>query len=152
MAEQATSRELSAREAVEAIRGPMTNSQIMARFKINVAGYADLLKQLYEKRLISEEDIRRRGIRFKVLRRAAEPETPPEKVAVVPSPPQPPPLMDNEEEFLDTVTLTELLTFKPPEPPRVRESETSKGPAPEEPETESEKKSKFSITGLFKKS
>lgn len=142
MVDKSTSRELNARVAVESIRGPMTNAQIMDKFKITPQGFADLLKQLFQKKFISEEDLSRRGIKFKVVKPSSEAQ----QASIFPPPP-----VAQDEEFLDTVTLTELLSFKPPSP-----SATDKEPAeiepPEEPKVPSdEKKGKFSLTGLFKK-
>jgi hypothetical protein len=149
MAGTETSRDVGAREALEDIRGPMTNGELMEKYKITATGYADLLKQLYMKKLITEEDLTRRGIRFRIVKPQVE-EKPVERVPVIP----PQPMYDDEdEEFLDTVTLTELPAFKPQEPPPTKEEQESPPPSveKEEPSTK-EKKGKFSITGLFKKS
>jgi hypothetical protein len=147
MAERQTSRDVSAREAVEAVRSELSNVELMERFKISAQGFADLLRQLFEKRLISEEDLAARGIRFRVVRKEVIPE-PPQVVS-----PQP---IEHDEEFLDTVELTELLSFKPgqfesfpkksepppPPPPPPPADEEPKAPA---------KKGKFSLSKLFKK-
>ncbi len=106
MVDKSTSRELNARVAVESIRGPMTNAQIMERFRITPQGFADLLKQLFQKKFISEEDLSRRGIKFKVVK----PSPASQQTSVFPPPP-----VAHDEEFLDTVTLTDMLSFKPPE-------------------------------------
>jgi hypothetical protein len=144
MVDKSTSRELNARVAVESIRGPMTNAQIMEQFRITPEGFADLLKQLYQKKLISDDDLSRRGIKFKVLK----PPSAPAQASISPPPP-----VEHDEEFLDTVTLTELLSFKPQGPPA--EDKTAEIPTPEEPTAGSQgsqdKKNKFSLTGLFKK-
>ena len=84
MQEKQSSRDVNARTAVEAVRGNMTNLELMERFKISPRGFADLLKQLFEKKLISEEDMVRRGIRFRVLKAQAEIE--PEVLEPVPAP------------------------------------------------------------------
>ncbi len=144
MAETTTSRELGAKEAIEGIRGPLSNRQLMEKFKISPQGFADLIKQLFEKKLITENDLSRRGIRFKIIKKQAPPQTIP----------LPSPNPDEEtEEFLDTVTLTDMLTFKSPdEPPVESTDEPTEIPPPEEVAEElSEKKSRFSITGFFKK-
>ncbi len=147
MAGTATSRDVSAKEALEDIRGPLSNGELMEKYKITPAGYADLLKQLYVKRLITEDDLTRRGIRFRIVKPVEE--RPVERVPVIP----PQPMYDDEdEEFLDTVTLTELLAFKPQEPPPRKEKEESPPPAEKEDTSSKDKKSKFSLTGLFKKS
>jgi hypothetical protein len=150
MTETMTSRVLGAKEAVEGIRGPLSNGQLMEQFKISPQGFADLIKQLFEKKLISEDDLSRRGIRFKVVKKQAAPQ-------IIPPPP-PEPTEDKEdtedkEEFLDTITLTDMLTFKTPEEPAVKsKDEPTEIPPPEEVAEElSEKKSRFSITGFFKK-
>jgi len=135
-------RNVSARDAVEAIRGPLTNAQVLEKFKISPAGFGDLLKQLLVHKLISEEDLNRRGIRFKVKKEAEAP-TP----SLLPPPPD-----ETDEEFLDTVTLTELLTFKPEAPttPGKKAGEKQKTEI-SKVESEEDKKSKFSLGGLFKK-
>ena len=46
MTETTTSRELGAKEAIEVIRRPPSNGQIMEQFKISPQGFADLVKQL----------------------------------------------------------------------------------------------------------
>ena len=139
-------RNVSARDAVEAIRGPLTNAQILEKFKISPSGFGDLLRQLLAHRLLTEEDLSRRGIRFKLVKK--EPQIP-----SIPTPAiLPPPPDETDEEFLDTVTLTELLTFKPEEPrsPGKKKEESQQTEIPEV-EHEEEKKSKFSLGGLFKK-
>jgi hypothetical protein len=139
-----SSRNISAKEAVTQIRGPLSNAEIMEQFKISVHGFADLLKQLFEKGLITQEDLSKRGIRFKVVRKEEEPTRRPVILA--------PPPDEDDEEFVDTVTLTEMLTFKEFEaaPEAKDKSEDSKHKQKSEPETE-EKKAKFTLTGLFKK-
>jgi hypothetical protein len=140
MADKTTSRNLNAREAVEHLRGPLTNAQIMEKFKISAQGFADLLKQLFQKRLISEEDLARRGIQFKVLKQAP---------VMEPASILPPAPTEHDDEFLDTVALTEMLGFKGTEAPP---KESTEIPGPEESKADRrEKKSKFSLTGLFKK-
>ena len=137
-------RNVSARNAVEAIRGPMTNAQILEKFKISPSGFGDLLRQLLVHKLITEEDLNHRGIRFKV-----------KKEAEIPTPSLlPPPPDEADEEFLDTVTLTELLTFKPGEsaPPGKKSDEKSHVEISKiEPDDEEDKKGRFSLGGLFKK-
>jgi hypothetical protein len=144
MTETTTSRELGAKEAIEAIRGPLSNGQIMEQFKISPQGFADLVKQLFEKKLITEDDLKRRGIRFKVLKKQAPPQ-------IIPPPPSAP--TADTEEFLDTITLTDMLTFKDPDeqPVQKKRKPTEIPPPEEEAEESSEKKSRFSITGFFKK-
>ena len=61
MTETTTSRELGAKEAIEAIRGPLSNGEIMEQFKISPQGFADLVKQLFEKKLITEDDLKTYG-------------------------------------------------------------------------------------------
>ena len=141
----AKTKDVSAREAIDAIRGPMSNAELMQRFKLSPQGFADLLRQLFVHKLITEEDLQKRGARYKPGKKEPEP------AAVLPPPP--PPLMDDEEySFLDTVTLTELLTLKPLEPPPpVRKKAETPPPAEEEEETPETKKKKFRLGGLFKK-
>ncbi|HMK36999.1 MAG TPA: hypothetical protein VK463_18135 [Desulfomonilaceae bacterium] len=157
-----SSRNVNAKEAIEYIRGSVSNSELMERFKISPKGFADLLRQLFEKRLISENDLNRRGIRYKVVKKD-EPEF--EAVAEEPTPyvaapeaaaiPEPIHVIATEhpEDFLDTVELTELLSsFGTPPPPTKKEAPPPV--ASEEKATKeeiAEKKSRFSISGLFKK-
>ena len=149
MTETTTSRDLGAKEAIESVRGPLSNGQIMELFKISPQGFADLMKQLFEKKLITEDDLKRRGIRFKVVKKQA----PPQIIPPPPLAPMAPAPKEDTEEFLDTVTLTDMLTFKvPDEQPAQKKQEPTEIPPPEEEAEElSEKKSRFSITGFFKK-
>lgn len=144
MVDKSTSRELNARVAIESIRGPMTNAQIMDQFRITPEGFADLLRQLFQKKLISEEDLSRRGIKFKLVK-----PTPASVQASI----LPPPPVEHDEEFLDTVTLTELLSFKPVgSAPASSDKDPAEIVPPEDPKTgPDDKKNKFSLTGLFKK-
>ncbi len=168
MQEKQSSRDVNARTAVEAVRGNMTNHELMERFKISPRGFADLLKQLFEKKLISEEDMVRRGIRFRILKAQAEiepevPEPAPAPKPKIATPPAPKTSSsrakassDDEEEFLDTVELTKLFTtFGPtqhaaPEQAPQEISQPQEEPKQEDAET-TEKKNKFSITGFFKR-
>ena len=139
-------RSVSARDAVEAIRGPITNAQLLEKFKISPKGFGDLLRQLLAHKLITEEDLNQRGIRFKVVKEEAE-------IPAMPTPSLlPPPPDEMDEEFLDTVTLTELLTFKPEAPttPGKKAGEKQKAES-SKAESEEDKKSKFILGGLFKK-
>lgn len=136
-------RNLSAREAVDAIRGPLTNAQLLEKFKITPAGFGDLVRQLLAHKLITEDDLNQRGIRFKVVKKEAQIPTP----SLLPPPPD-----EADEEFLDTVTLTELLTFKPDAPTTPGKKADEKHQTEiSKVEPEEEKKSKFSLGGLFKK-
>jgi hypothetical protein len=149
MAERETSRNLSAKVAVECLRSNMSNGELMQKFKISPSGFADLLRQLYEKKLISEQDMARRGIRFKVTKKSHAPE----QVAV--TRPAPVPSQEEPEEFLDTVSLTELLSSGVSEPPQCEPTceEVTEIEVPEDTKTDSptSKKSRFNIGGLFKK-
>lgn len=107
MAAKASSRDVSAKEALKCIRGSMSNTEIMERFKISSSGLGDMLKQLYLKKLITEDDLRRRGVKIKVIQKTE---------ADVSMPEMPPPAEAEEDQFLDTVTLIEILTVKPIEP------------------------------------
>ena len=106
MTDTTTSRVLSAKEAVEAIRGPLSNARLMEQFKITPQGFADLIKQLFEKKLVTEDDLNRRGIRFKIVKKQGQPQ-------IVPPPPPEP--TEEAEEFLDTITLTESAHLQTPE-------------------------------------
>ena len=144
------SRNVSAKEAVVLIRGPLPNKEIMEKFRISPKGFADLLKQLFAKKLISEQDLERRGIQFKVIKKETSPE--PDNVTVTTSQPAfaPRPRADDSE-FVDTVTLTEMLSFKGGSDPSAGGPDEIEGP--EEAVTEiNGKKGRFTITGLFKKS
>jgi hypothetical protein len=107
MGAKASSRNVSAKEALKCIRSSMSNTEIMERFKISANGLGDMLKQMYLKKLITVEDLKRRGVKIKGLKKAE---------ADVSLPPMPPPA-DQDDQFLDTVTLIEILTVKPIEPP-----------------------------------
>ena len=135
-------RSIRARDAVEAIRGPLTNAQILERFKITQKGFADLLRRLLTNKLITEEDLNRRGIRVKVIRKEAEITTP----SLSPSPDE------TGEEFLDTVTLTEMLTVKSAEPKiPVKEVNEKHHAESAKAEPVEDEKSKPTLGGLFKK-
>lgn len=166
MQERQSSRDVSARAAVEAIRGTMSNNEVMERFKISPRGFADLLKQLFEKKLISEDDMARRGIRFKIKKAQDEPEPEPApKPRITPAPaprvmsaPRNATQGDSDEEFLDTIALTKLFTTFGPSPQAKQEQPQEKTNEPEpaeeskeETEESTDKKGKFSITGFFKK-
>jgi len=165
MAEMQSSRNVNAREALECIRGQMSNSEIMEKFKITPQGYADLLRQLFMRKLITEEDMLRRGIRFKIIKNgkqpaASEPDAaavdsaPEPEVACVPTPLVAPAASAEDDEFLDTVMLTELLTFKPPPPPQQIKRPAQDAPKLEDIKEENgstEKKGRFSISDFFKK-
>lgn len=148
MTQETSSRDVGAKAAIEAIRGPMTNTEIMARFKISALGFADLIRQLYERKLISESDMVRRGLKFRVkkpVEKAPEP---------VPPPPPKPRLESEDGEFLDTIELAGMFTaFKPAQPdtPALPKVERKDEPNQSPEEAAAEKKSKFSITGMFKK-
>jgi hypothetical protein len=154
MTEPVSSRNVNAREALECIRRGMSNAELMARFKISPRGFADLLKQLFENRLINENDLASRGIRFKVVKKEAAPEPAPDKLAGGVAALLPPP--EKDEGFLDTVELTELLSLKMPGLSE-RDAEAPPPPPPQLPEEDrdepkEETKGRFSLSALFKKS
>jgi hypothetical protein len=148
MTARQSSRDVNAKEAIECIRSAMTNAEVMKRFKISAAGYAHLLKQLFALKLISQHDLERRGIHFRILN-PPESEKPVERA----------PLrrlgaLDEDNEFLDTVELTELLSFKPKErqdpekhPEPVGESTQTREPAG----AGKAKKAKPGMSVLFRK-
>ncbi len=122
MAGTQSSRDVNAKQAVKLLRGPMTNAEIMDKLKITTNGFADLLRQLYQHKLLTEEDLQKRGIRFKAKKKDSE----------VSVPPVAPPPDDHDEEFLDTVTLTEMLSFSGvSEAPRGGESAEIEPPDPD---------------------
>lgn len=136
-------RELNAKSAVECLRSSMTNSEIMERFKITPQGFTDLIRQLLKFNLISEQELTQRGIKLKMQKK-----DPPQQIPA----PLPPPPNAQMEEFLDTVELTELLSFKAPGSRSAPPPKPSPAPPPtEEEKDQSERKGKFSIGGLFKK-
>ena len=143
MTEENKTRDLNAREAVEGIRGPLTNAQLLEKFKITPAGFADLLRQLFIHKLVTKEDLRRRGAKFKIVRN--EPQVQPPKLLS-------PPPNEMDYGFLDTVALTEMLTFKLPESD-VPAKKVTEEPVPKTSDNESttEKKGRLSLGGLFKK-
>lgn len=148
MAEQDTSTPVNAREAIAGIKGPMSNEELMERFKITPLGFTDLLRQLLKHNLISEADLERRGIRVTYRKKkteAREARQAPQMIASM--------SYEEDEGFLDTVTLTDILTFKPDaEPPtKKKQAEKPRPPKKDQPE-EPEKKSRFRISGFFKKS
>jgi hypothetical protein len=149
MAEIEASRNLSAKVAVECLRSNMSNGELMQKFRISPSGFADLLRQLFEKKLINEQDMARRGIRFKVTKKSHAPEQ------VTVTEPAPASRQEEPEEFLDTVSLTELLSSGVSEPPQCEPAceEETEIDSPEDTKTDgaSAKKSRFSIGGLFKK-
>ena len=122
----------------------------MQKFKLTPAGFADLLKQLFENKLITETDLAKRGIQFKVVRKQPAPVQAVVQPVTSPKPTHLP--ADEDEGFLDTETLTDLLAFKTPEA-----AESKPKPPPEPPPEEKDestplqKKSRFSFSGLFKK-
>jgi hypothetical protein len=145
MVDKETSRDVRARDAVEAIRSGQSNTEIMKRFRISAQGFADLLRQLFERGLISEEDLSSRGIRFRVVKK--------ELIAATSQIHEPPPI-EEPEDFLDTVELTELLSFKEfsgkPEkkhvqPVVVKQEEEASAREP------AAKKGRFPFASLFKK-
>lgn len=146
-----TSRNVNARDAIQFIRGPMSNLELMEKFKISPKGFADLLRQLFEKKLISEDDLKRRGIRFRVLKK--EENATPQVEATPPLAPSPLMSVEHPEEFLDTVELTALLSSfdNPPAPQTKKEEPPPVVAEPASKEEIAEKKGKFSISGLFRK-
>lgn len=142
MAANERSTPVDAREAIKCIKGPMSNEEVMERFKISPLGFTDLLTQLLKYKLISEEDLERRGIRVTYRKKRADV---PQMVATT--------SYEEEEGFLDTATLTDILTFKPDaEPPAKKERTRKPRPPVEEEPDEPAKKSRFSFSGLFRKS
>ncbi len=133
MMKNESSRDLSAKAAVEGLRSNTTNGELMQQFKISPKGFADLLRQLYEKKLITDQDMLRRGIKFKVAPKGSTASSQP------------------EEEFLDTVELTELLSFKSTETPAT--ASKSENVKPDAPKNQSapRKKAGFKLNKLFRR-
>jgi hypothetical protein len=148
MPAEGKSRELNAKQALKCIRSGMSNADLMRTFRISPSGLADLLKQLFEAKLITENDLQRRGVDFKVIKKEPnQPARPPQPAMMAPPP------RDDDEEFVDTVTLTEMLTFNAPEkksPPHTLDLDEL--PELEELEEDSkDKRGKFNLGTLFKK-
>ena len=126
----------------------MTNAEVMERFRISAAGYAHLLKQLFTLKLISEQDLERRGIQFRIVSPTA-PEKPVERAPLLR-----PGAQDEDDELLSTMDLTKLLSFKPRER---TESETKPEPVrepiqkQEPPRVRKVEKDKSGMSGLFRK-
>lgn len=150
MADKVTTRQVSAREALACIRRGMSNVEVMKKFKLSPQGYADLLRQLFQNKLITEEDLERRGIGFKVIKKKLEPEP-----LARPCVPVPPAAADDDD-FLDTLILTDLLTFKSAgqsasAPTKPRQPQPEHPQEKEEDQNNADKKKKFTISGFFKK-
>jgi hypothetical protein len=141
MAGPVKSRDVSAKSAVDAIRSSRSNKELMEYFKISSKGFADLLKQLLQKNLITEEDLKNRGIKYTVTKKA-EPSKP---APIAPAP------REDDEDFLDTVTLTEMLSFKDPTSTAAGAAAEIDGPDEEAEADMDGKKVKFTLSGLFKK-
>jgi hypothetical protein len=152
MTDTTETKEVNAREALKCIRGSMSNGEVMAKFKISPAGYADLLRQLYEHNLITEDDLKRRGIAYKSQKKADAGAERPVPVQAVPAEQitQAPPAESADEGFLDTLALTEMLARNPADE-LDDEPEADKPSSPEEPDEETKKKGKFGLKGFFKK-
>jgi hypothetical protein len=123
MAGTDSSRNVNVKAALQYIRSNRSNKELMDLFKISPQGLADLLRQLFEKKLIKEDDLARRGLKFKIIKK-------PQVSDHVIIQPQPAESISDEEEFLDTVELTELLSFKPVEPKNIS-GEVTEIPDPE---------------------
>jgi hypothetical protein len=104
MPKQTTATPVSARLAVKYIRGSMTNAEIMKSFNISAKGFADLLTQLVMKNLLTQQDLEKRGIRFRIKKRKSR-KKPPENVPAY--------LASNVETVMDIAVVTEVLTLKP---------------------------------------
>lgn len=138
---------INAKEALECIRSSMSNIELMERFKISTKGYADLLKQLFRKKLITEEDLARRGITFTIVPKPEDVPTPDPPPTLFAPPPPP-----NDSEFLDTAALTDLLSFKSPDgPPLDTPEEPAEIGSPEDEAESNPRKVKHSLGDLFKK-
>jgi hypothetical protein len=145
MAQPEPSRDVSAKVAVECIRSSMSNRDIMEKFQISSKGFADLLKKLLQKKLITEQDLANRGINLKFTKKPAAPAKGPKQVPILAPKP-----VEGDTEFLDTVTLTEMLSSsRLSGPPAGKEKSTAD--TGNEEDNAGDKKSKGRLTGLFKK-
>jgi hypothetical protein len=158
MGDNNQTKDVSAKAAVDCIRSEMSNAEVMKRFQINTKGYVDLLRQLILAKLITEDDLTRRGIRMKVLSPAQPPSSPkpiPIQQVVTTGPVTP---ADDGDQFLDTAALVDLLSFGGSGKRKSANSSSAsaeelKEESKEEPEADvTPSKSRFSLTGLFKKS
>lgn len=148
MTTRQSSRDVNAKEAIECIRGTMTNAEVMEKFRISAAGYAHLLKQLFTLKLISEQDLERRGIQFKIV----NPTVPEKPVARAPL--RRPGAQDEDDELLNTMELTELLSFKSKEQPKSEKKPEPVGESTQKQEltrTRKVKKETSGMSGLFRK-
>ncbi len=96
------SRRVNVRKALGAVKSSATNSELKRAFGISDKGLEDLMIQLYDRELMTEDDLERRGVDVSTLRALKElgaglvpDETVPEEEA--------------PKQFLDTVCLTDLL-------------------------------------------
>jgi hypothetical protein len=155
MIETQSSRALSAKQAVEMLRSNMSNGELMQKFKISPKGFADLLTQLFEKKLISEQDLLRRGIRFKVQKKPGEGSATPKPLQQAPQAIKAPILQSDEpqEEFLDTIAIENMFSsFKPVEPPApVQKGADNEISGPEEDIKIDESKKSGFFSGIFRK-
>jgi hypothetical protein len=134
------SRNISAKEAIELIRSPLSNAEVMKKFRITTKGFADLLTQLLVQGLITPDDLDRRGVKYKVQRKSYPEEVSPEAkpslhtssevvmdISVGPSmlggstKEQAP--LDQQEVIFDSSVITEVVTLQPMDQPPV-EAET----------------------------
>ncbi len=146
----AKSREVSAKKAVELIRGNISNGDLMEMLKISAKGFADLLRQLFERKLIDEEDLAKRGIKYKVIKRDNMPVLPINSEEAVSGPV--PPQYEMDTSFLDTVELTELLSTSGSGAPILNENDANGDVENKKAEAQSSsRKSRFSFGNLFKK-
>ena len=147
MAQPEPSRDVSAKVAVECIRSSMSNRDIMEKFQISSKGFADLLKKLLQKKLITEQDLANRGINLKITKKPTAPEKGPKQLPTLAPKP-----VEGDTDFLDTVTLTEMLSSSrlSGPPPSKGKSDAEIG-APDEEDNAGGKKSKGRLSGLFKK-
>ncbi len=147
MAQPEKSRDVGAKVAVDCIRSSMSNREIMERFQISSKGFADLLKKLLQSKLITGQDLTNRGINIKVTKKPTAPGKAPKPVPRLA--PQPD---EGDRDFLDTVTLTEMLSSGSlPGPPSGKDETAAETRPPDKEDKAGGKKSKGRLSGLFRK-
>ena len=138
MGRERDSRRVSAKEALELIKGPLPNVELMKRLRISTKGLADLLTQLLVKGLITEDDLERRGVRHKFQKKSTPRKTKSPKgpqsirtasevvmdisvgtgtmtVTAI----ETPPINQQKAVLIDSSVITEVVTLQPLEEPPV---------------------------------
>jgi hypothetical protein len=96
------SRRVNVRKALNAVKSSASNSELKRAFGISEKGLEDLMIQLYDRELLTEDDLERRGVDVSTLRALKDLGS-----GIVPD--ETVPEEDAPKQFLDTVCLTDLL-------------------------------------------